>query len=76
LSGPQAVDRVLDALMAKEWVVYSKPCLAKTETVVDYLGVVSHPDLRATGLFLEDTPTGESFLRWSRVRESSGRIAQ
>jgi hypothetical protein len=42
LSGPQAVDRVLDALMAKEWVVYSKPCLAKTETVVDYLGRYSH----------------------------------
>ncbi len=32
------VGRVLDALMASDWVVYSKPCLNRTETVVDYLG--------------------------------------
>jgi hypothetical protein len=36
------VDRVLKALMGTEWVVYSKPCLARTETVVDYLGRYSH----------------------------------
>ena len=36
------VKRVLDALMAKEWVVYSKPCLARTETIIDYLGRYSH----------------------------------
>ena len=28
--------------MGKEWVVYSKPCLGRTETVVDYLGRYSH----------------------------------
>ena len=28
--------------MATEWVVYSKPCLARTETVIDYLGRYSH----------------------------------
>jgi hypothetical protein len=32
------VGRVLQALMGTDWVVYSKPCLARTETVVDYLG--------------------------------------
>ena len=32
------IDAVLDALMGTEWVVYSKPCLGRTETVVDYLG--------------------------------------
>lgn len=37
-----AVDRILKALMGSEWVVYSKPCLARTETVVDYLGRYSH----------------------------------
>ena len=42
LSGRAEVDRVLNALMATEWVVYSKPCLARTETVVDYLGRYSH----------------------------------
>nr|WP_026199770.1 transposase [Lamprocystis purpurea] len=31
------VDRVLNALMQPEWVVYSKPCLARTETVIDDL---------------------------------------
>jgi hypothetical protein len=44
------VDRVLKALMSTEWVVYSKPCLGHTETVVDYLGRYSHrialPDSR------------------------------
>jgi len=28
--------------MATDWVVYSKPCLTHTETVVDYLGRYSH----------------------------------
>lgn len=36
------VDRVLNALMASEWVVYSKPCLNRAETVVEYLGRSSH----------------------------------
>jgi hypothetical protein len=36
------IDAVLDALMGTEWVVYSKPCLCRTETVVDYLGRYSH----------------------------------
>jgi hypothetical protein len=36
------VDRVLDALMATDWVVYSKPCLGRTDTVVEYLGRYSH----------------------------------
>ncbi len=28
--------------MGKEWVVYSKPCLARAETVVDYLRRSTH----------------------------------
>jgi hypothetical protein len=36
------VERVLKALMGADWVVYSKPCLSRTETVVDYLGRYSH----------------------------------
>ena len=31
------IDRQLKVLMQKEWVVYSKPCLHKAETVVRYL---------------------------------------
>ncbi len=36
------IDAMLDTLIATEWVVYSKPCLTHTETVVDYLGRYSH----------------------------------
>jgi hypothetical protein len=35
-------DAMLTALMAKDWVVYAKPCLTRTETVIDYLGRYSH----------------------------------
>jgi len=42
LSGPAEVDRVLDALMSGDWVVFSKPCLTHTDTVVEYLGRYSH----------------------------------
>jgi len=30
---PGAVSVLLDALMAEEWVVYAKPCLAQTESL-------------------------------------------
>ena len=42
LQDRREVDRVLKALMGREWVVYSKPCLGRTETVVDYIGRYSH----------------------------------
>ena len=42
LAEPTEVDRVLKTLMGTAWVVYSKPCLARPETVVDYLGRYSH----------------------------------
>ncbi|RKT44995.1 putative transposase [Thiocapsa rosea] len=37
-----SLDRILETLMAADWVVYSKPCLARTDTVVNYLGRYSH----------------------------------
>ncbi len=39
---PRHIEAVLDALEAHDWVVYSKPCLTHTETVVAYLGRYSH----------------------------------
>lgn len=33
---------MLDTLMARDWVVYSKPCLTHTDTVVEYLARHSH----------------------------------
>jgi hypothetical protein len=46
------VDRVLQALMGKDWVVYSKPCLARAETVVDYLGRYTHRTALSDGRLL------------------------
>ena len=42
LKDPAQIEALLDALMATDWVVYSKPCLTHTETVVDYLARYSH----------------------------------
>jgi hypothetical protein len=42
ITRPGEVDKVLNALMQTDWVVYSKPCLTHTHSVVDYLGRYSH----------------------------------
>ena len=39
---PGEVAAVLDALMAKDWVVYSAPCPGRAEAVVNYLGRYTH----------------------------------
>lgn len=39
---PGQIDEVLDQLMKKEWVVYSKPCEQRAERVVQYLGRYTH----------------------------------
>lgn len=39
---PGEVDQVLDTLMSKDWVVYAKACLGRTEQVVDYLSRYTH----------------------------------
>jgi hypothetical protein len=36
------VDELLDKLMSKDWVVYSKPCPDRSGQVIDYLGRYSH----------------------------------
>jgi len=36
------VDEVLNQLMQKDWVVYSKPCINHTETIIKYLARYSH----------------------------------
>jgi len=39
---PGEVSRIRDALMAEEWVVYAKPCLQYTESVIGYLARYTH----------------------------------
>jgi hypothetical protein len=42
LDDPLTLRVLLDTLMATEWVVYTKPCLTHTASVVEYLGRYSH----------------------------------
>jgi len=42
ITRPGEIERVLDALMGQQWVVYTKHCLNHTESVVDYLARYSH----------------------------------
>lgn len=53
LEDPKQADGLLDRLMATDWVVYSKPCLTHTETVVDYLGRYSHRIALTDGRILD-----------------------
>lgn len=39
---PGEIERMLEALMDREWVVYAKPCLSHTPAVVDYLARYTH----------------------------------
>lgn len=36
------IDRTLDVLMDKDWVVYAKPCIQKTQTLMAYLARYTH----------------------------------
>jgi hypothetical protein len=42
VGGCADIDAMLDGLMAKDWVVYAKPCVGKPERVVGYLGRYTH----------------------------------
>jgi len=42
ITRPGDIDNTLEVLMQTEWVVYSKPCVAHTESVVAYLARYSH----------------------------------
>lgn len=69
---PGEVDAMLDALMAREWVVYAKPCLGHTERVVDYLARYSHRVALADSRLL--AIDGERVaLRYRDYREKSVR---
>lgn len=54
ITRPGEIDRVLDELMCTDWVVYAKPCLSHTGSVVEYLARYSHRiaigDTRIEGL--------------------------
>jgi len=39
---PGEIDKMLNALMQKEWVVYSKHCLNRTDSIIGYLARYTH----------------------------------
>ena len=39
---PGEIDIVLDTLMQKPWVVFTKPCLQRSRSIIDYLGRYTH----------------------------------
>jgi len=42
VTNPGEVDKVLNTLMQKDWVVYSKHCLNRTDSIVGYLARYTH----------------------------------
>ena len=42
ITNPGEVDRMLDSLMQTDWVVYSKPCLNRTDSIIGYLARYTH----------------------------------
>ena len=68
LQDPKALKSVLDALMQKDWVVYSKPCIAYIDTVVDYLARYSHR-IALIDSRLIDLQDGQVQLRYKDYRD-------
>jgi len=66
------LDRILNALMGAEWAVYSKPCLARTETVVEYLGRYSHRIALSDSRIL-DFADGQVALSYKDYRDGDRR---
>lgn len=72
---PAQVAAMLDTLMATDWVVYAKPCITHTETVVDYLGRYSHrialSDRRLLGF-----ANGQVDLAYKDYRDGKNKVMQ
>ena len=62
------VDTMLDRLMRIDWVVYAKPCVTQTQTVVDYLGRYSHRTALSDARLLGHD-AGQVALRYSDYRD-------
>jgi hypothetical protein len=67
------IDAMLDALMAIDWVVYSKPCITHTESVVAYLGRYSHRTALSDGRILAFTD-GQVELAYKDYRDGCNKV--
>jgi len=67
------VDKILDKLMKNQWVVYSKACITRTETVIDYLGRYSHRIALSNSRLL-GKQAGKVLLRYKDYRDGKNKV--
>jgi len=67
------IDAMLDALMDTDWVVYSKPCLTHTQTVVSYLGRYTHRIALSDARILDFTD-GQVALAYKDYRDGRDKV--
>jgi hypothetical protein len=67
------VDKILNKLMANQWVVYSKACITRTETVIDYLGRYSHRIALSNSRLLGEQ-AGKVLLRYKDYRDGKNKV--
>ena len=59
--------------MANQWVVYSKACITRTETVIDYLGRYSHRIALSNSRLLGEQ-AGKVLLRYKDYRDGKNKV--
>ena len=70
---PGEVDKILNNLMGKDWVIYTKPHINKAETVVRYLGRYTHRTAISLSRIESVTKTSVQF-KWLDYRDSQQKI--
>lgn len=67
------IDQTLDTLMRKDWIVYSRHCLTKTQSVIDYLGRYTHRIALSNSRLL-GLDKGKVQLRYKDYRDNKTKV--
>ena len=67
------VDRMLDQLMQIDWMVYSKPCLNRTDSVIGYLAQYTHR-IAISNQRIIDINNDEVRLRYKDYRDNRQKV--
>lgn len=67
------IDQTLDTLMTKDWVVYSRHCLTRSNSVIDYLGRYSHR-IALNNSRLLGMDQGQVKLRYKDYRDNQTKV--
>jgi hypothetical protein len=73
ITHPGEINQTLNDLMTKDWVVYSRHCLTKTHSVIDYLGRYSHR-IALTNARLQGLHQGKVQLRYKDYRDNQRKV--